>query len=200
MPKMYFGFTFFVLAVLIIAGCNAGNPGAGQSSSNPRFDSFKMIFKPMDLPIAIKGCYIEPAKFTELPISKYPGFVTDSDNEYSFCTFKANGDYTAIITLGPADCFFPILTTYDKEGKVIDKKNVVIGKCGADCGFTCEEYMTISADYSLYTSDTLTTFKCDTTGNVIPNTKEHYVVYKKGKLLSSGKIELSDEITEPLKD
>jgi len=186
-----------LLVVFIVAACS--NPGSG-TGANPLFDSFKLNFHPMELPIAIKGCYIEPSKYTELHLKTYPGFVRDSDNELAYCSFKTNGDYVGIITLGPADCYFPMLSTYDQGGKKIDEKNIVIGGCGSDCGFACEEYMTLRADYTLYTSDTVTYFKCDTAGDEIPGTREHYIIYKKGKLLPSGKIELSDEIKEPLKD
>ena len=192
-----------VLSFFLLVRCgNTGTaPGYTINTSNPQFDSFKKNFALSGLPLTIKGCYLKPDQYVQLTTEKYPLYVSNVEGYMlSGYTFKTNGDYTAILSFGAADCYIPNLATYDMAGKKIDEKMIAIGGCGADCGFTCEEFMTIRADYSIYTSDTITTFKCDTSGNEIPGTKEHYVIYKKGKLLSSGKIELSEEIKEPLKD
>ncbi len=182
-----------ILMILLCACLGCNNSGTGANASKSAFDSFMVHFHPAELPIAIKGCNIDPKTFELLPIAGFPKFVSDSDNEYAYCSFKTNGDYIGIITLGPADCFFPILKTFDKNGNKIDERDIHIGGCGADCGFTCEEFMTLRADYTLYTSDTISYYKCDTAGNEIPGTREHYVVYRKGRLLPTGKIELSDD-------
>jgi hypothetical protein len=160
-----------------------------------------MNFTLASLPLAEKGCYLKPDEHIQLTKERYPVYVSNEEGYMiSGYTFKTNGDFTALLSFGAADCYIPNLTTYDRLGKKIDEKMIAIGGCGSDCGYTCEEFMTIRTDYSIYTSDTITTFKCDTSGNEIPGTKEHYVIYKKGKLLSSGKIELSGEIKEVLKD
>ncbi len=189
-----------IVSIAFSACVSCNNSGTGAKGAGQAFDSFRVHFRTQPLPIVIKGCNIEPAKFDELRIADYHQFVSYSDNEYAYCSFKANGDYIGIITLGPADCFFPILKTFDKNGNKIDERDIHIGGCGADCGFSCEEFMTLREDYTLYTSDTISYYKCDTAGNEIPGTKEHYVVYKKGRLLPTGKIELTDESKLPLND
>ena len=189
------------LVASLIVACNNNGTRSSANGLNPQFDSFKRNFASADLPLTIKGCYVDPSKFVKLDKEKYPVYLTnDGGYDLSWCTFKTNGDYTALFSLGAADCYLPVLTTYDKNGQKIDEKTIAIGGCGADCGFTCEEYMILNVDYSIYTSDTITTFQCDTAGYEIPGTREHYVIYKKGKLLSSGKIELTDEIKEAIKD
>jgi len=192
-----------VVILIIIAGCsNTGTaPASSAKELNPQFDSFKKNFVLPDLPLTIKACYTDGHKFEQLTKEKYPLYVTNEEGYVlSGYTLKTNGDFTALLSFFPADCFVPYLTTYDRGGKKIDGKMIAIGGCGSDCGFTCEEFMIIRADYSIYTSDTVTYIKCDTAGNEIPGTKEHYVIYKNGKLLSSGKIELSGEVKEMLKD
>jgi hypothetical protein len=165
---------------------------APRSSSD--FNTFLNKFKHSEIPITIKGC-----KIATLPISD-TFKKSDSDSIYMplsgslpYCTFKTNGNYAAIIYLGEADCFLPILRTYDKTGKKIDEKCIAIGGCGVGPGFTCEEYMTLRKDYTLYTSDTISESAIDSLGNEIKGTETKYVVYKEGRLLSSGKIELSAE-------
>ena len=193
---------FTVFALVIISCSNAGNaPGTAGTSANSAFDSFKHNFRSTDLPMIVKACYVKEENYVKVTKEKYPLYIQTEDGyDLAAHTFKTNGDYTAVIMLCPADCYLPQLTTYDKNGKRIDEKIIGIGGCGADCGFTCEEYMIIRPDYSIYTSDTVTQFKCDTAGNEIPGTKEHYVIYKRGKLLNTGKIELSAEIKLELRD
>ena len=111
-------------------------------------------------------------------------------------TFKTNGDYYAVIRLGLADCVLPDLITYDKNGKVIDDKSLGIGYCGVGPGFDCEEFTIIKNDFTIYSADTMSTFEVDSLGEEIKGTRKYSVMYKKGRLLSSGKIELTDTVTE----
>jgi hypothetical protein len=116
-----------------------------------------------------------------------------------YCTFKTNGDYYAVIKLGLADCALPVLATYDKRGKQIDEKCICIGYCGDGPGFTCEEFAIIRTDFSIYTADTMSTMEIDSLGNEVEGTLQRSVLYKKGRLLSTGRIELTDTIGEIIK-
>lgn len=203
MIRPYVTYISIILIGTLVTGC--GSTGSGSQSrintQNPQFDSFKKNFASSGLPLVVKGCNLDMQKYAKLIDERYPAYVTNEEGYIlSGYALPANGDYTALLSFIPADCYVPMLTTYDKDGKKIDGKIIAIGGSGSDCGFTCEEFMVIRADYSIYTSDTVTYIKCDTAGNEIPTTREHYVIYKKGKLLSSGKIELSGEIKEPLMD
>lgn len=125
-----------------------------------------------------------------------------SDNEdgtVPYCTFKTNGDYYSVIRLGLADCTLPYLITYDNKGNIIDKKWIAIGYCGGGPGFHCEEFTIIKSDFSIYTSDTISEVGIDRLGEEIESTFQNYVIYKKGRLLSSGKIELTDTLRQTLK-
>ncbi|MFZ4413932.1 MAG: hypothetical protein ACOYOV_12685 [Bacteroidales bacterium] len=122
----------------------------------------------------------------------------NEDYSYAYGQFTTNGDFIATITLSAADCYLPVITTYKPNGLIIDKQTIAIGGCGSDCGFNCEEYMILKRDYSFYTSDTISVYDCDSLGNEIPGTYEYYVSYKKGKLLTDGKIEMTKEIKKPL--
>jgi hypothetical protein len=58
--------------------------------------------------------------------------------------------------------------------------------------------MKIDKDSNLFTADTVSSYTCDSLGNAVFGTEEHYVIYKKGKVLNNGKIELSAEIRKNL--
>jgi hypothetical protein len=105
----------------------------------------------------------------------------------------------AVIYLGLADCTLPYLITYTPKGEKIDEGFFGIGGCGAGPGFECEEFMTIRKDFTVYTSDTILSADVDSLGYNIKSTEEYFVLYKEGKILPNGKIELSAEIKKKLR-
>jgi len=163
-------------------------------SSGSDFNTFLRKFRYSEIPITIKGCKIATSPIADtFKKSDADSLYMPLSGSLPYCTFKTNGNYFAIIYLGEADCFLPILRTFDKTGKKIDERCIAIGGCGTGPGFTCEEYMTLRKDYTLYTSDTITESAIDSLGNEIKGTETKYVLYKEGRLLNSGKIELSAE-------
>ncbi len=187
------------IALIALIACNTSNKKSGIiEPENENFAAFLDYFGQGNLPLEIKGCYINPEGLKEFDDDEYSEFV----DPYSFAYMQipAGGNYIAVITLQAADCLIPVLSTYKPDGQLIDRKDIAIGYCGMDCGFTCEEYLIIQNDYSIYTSDTITSCECDDLWEIIPETCEHYVIFKKGKLKSDGKIELSEENNQPLKD
>jgi hypothetical protein len=155
---------------------------------------FLKDYKLTSLPLVMKGC-----KVNGLPLMNYTDLEkTQDDGTIPYCTFKTNGNYYAVIRLGLADCFLPQLITYDQNGKKIDKKTIAIGYCGCGPGFHSEEYTVIHKDFLIYTSDTISITEVDSLGNEIKSTQEKYIVYKKGMLLKTGKIELTGEIKKVL--
>jgi hypothetical protein len=165
---------------------------------NDEFDSFLRHFDKTKLPTEIKGCYLSEKDIKEFKGDHFRKYV--DEYHYGYKQIPANGTFVATITLGAADCFLPVLTTFKLTGEKIDSKSISIGYCGSDCGYSCEEYMIIKEDYSIYVSDTISSSECDSIGNIIPGTTENYVIYKTGQLLKNGKIELSEEIRKELEE
>jgi len=196
--------TCIVLIILALAACQSKNEKSNESADggnvlkaeNEEFSAYINNFKQKNLPLTIKGCMEDITGLAEFDGEKYKTF--NEDFSFSYGQIPTNGEYIALITLGAADCFLPILTTYKLNGQIIDKKTIAIGYCGMDCGYYCEEFMSISDDYKIYTSDTISTYKCDDQGNEIPGTYEYYLIFKEGKLLDDGKIQLSEEQKKPL--
>lgn len=159
--------------------------------------AFLKSYKLTTLPVFMKGC---SENSYSLPLVHADSLQMDEeDGSAPYCTFQTNGDYYAVIRLGAADCFLPYLITYDKTGKIIDEMSIAIGYCGSGPGFHCEEFTGIGKDFSIYTSDTISVAAIDSLGAEIKSTTESYVIYKKGRLLSSGKIELTDTIMQVIK-
>ncbi len=193
-------YLIIILSVLVFAcQTNSDKPISDETKFpkvNDEFTLYLSSFSKKQLPIVIKGCNISSdglKQFDGKQFSKY----TD---EYSLAygQIPVNGNYIATITLASADCYLPVLTTYNLKGQIIDKKGIAIGGCGADCGFTCEEFMTLRKDFTFYASDTISTYTCDSLGSETPGTYEYYIIYKEGKLRSDGTIEMSEEVKKKL--
>jgi hypothetical protein len=143
---------FTILGLTIILGCGqttndkAENNGKDSTNNENAFpalnDEFTVYldnFKKMELPITIKGCNISSDGFKQFDGSKFKKYADEFALAYG--QIPTNGNYVATITLGAADCYLPVLTTYKLNGQVIDQKTIAIGGCGSDCGFSCEEFM-----------------------------------------------------------
>ncbi|NBW38613.1 MAG: hypothetical protein EBR30_27060 [Cytophagia bacterium] len=167
---------------------------------NNEFIEFLSTLDKVELPLTIKGC--GDANAGKRILEK--GKEASTDNSYfksyhhPFGQISTNGNYSAIITFGLADCLIPELITFDRNGKQIDRKSIAIGYCGSDCGYSCSEFMMIDKEFILYTSDTIQSYECDSLRKETPRTAEHYVIYKKGKLKSDGQIELTEELRKEL--
>jgi hypothetical protein len=186
----------YILAMSVAFACNSGNKSGFITPENDEFASFLKHFKQAELPMVIKGCYEDIDGLTEFDGSAFSTF-TDAYH-FAYRQIPSNGDYIAVITLQTAECFIPVLTTFKPNGTIIDRKVIAIGQCWHDCGYECEEYMTIKSDYSIYTSDTITSCECDEMWEIIPETCQDFVIFKEGKLNNDGKIELSDETKKSL--
>ena len=187
------------LGIILIASCK--NPiKVGGSDIQTNVPDFIKKYKETTLPIVMKGCEFEkglPLTNENILYNRVDSNRTP-DGSVPYCTFRTNGDYYAVINLGLADCILPSLVTYDKNGKLIDEKFIGIGYCGSGPGFHCEEFTSIRNDFSIYTSDTISEAETDSLGNEIKETFQKYVMFKKGRLLSSGKIELTDTLRQVL--
>lgn len=190
---------FFMVVLFSCAEKTEDNTDVAEKTKkdiNPGFKSFVKKYQYIQLPLVYHPCLFDSRDLQRVkPNEKFASDKYGQDG-FAYCTFKTNGDYVALITCYPGDCMVPLLTTYDLKGNVIDREEVMIGRCGADCGFTCTEYMTIGQDLNIYVCDSITTQTCDSAGYLIPGTKKEYILFSKGKILPSGQIELSEEKQE----
>ena len=186
-----------VFSFFIVVSCS-NTKETGEQKRNERFKTFLNKFKLVDLPVKINPCDISLNGLSALETEVDTSFVHES--VLAYYSFKTNGEYIAVITLELAESPPVILTTYTKDGRMIDQRKIANAQCGSFVpGFSCTEILTIKSDFSIYTSDTIASCKLDSLGDEIPSTIENYVIYKKGYLTNSGQIELTEEIKESIK-
>jgi hypothetical protein len=103
-----------------------------------------------------------------------------------------NGTIYSLIHFEPGDDMWPIIRTFNKEGKVIDKTTISFGNCAAgDCGFDeCDEKFKIINQNTIEDIITLITTPCDSVGYKDPKLtkkeiwKRTITVDEKGKLIT----------------
>ncbi|RDI11865.1 hypothetical protein [Flavobacterium sp. AG291] len=147
--------------------------------ANDEFQMFLDKFPEVRLPLDIEPCSIDDSNMKML-----------NDSTLIYGKIPSNGKYITTISFDIADCLLPRITTYTLSGKTIDSKPVVIGLCGSDPCYECNEYFRIGKDYRIYSCDSA---RYDDCINKVSDTVTNIVTYKQGKLNSTGKIELSAE-------
>jgi hypothetical protein len=187
----------FACGMLMLDSCTnpASNTAATASGDNP-LDSFLAGFKERSLPLSLSICgQIDGA---DVPIRSFDSSLDarfDIATHVHYGRIATNGDYTAIITLIPADCALPRITTIDKKGALIDSKLLYLeGGGGADAGYRYYSQVRINKDFSLSSVDTMIFFDYDSmTGNPLQGGKSQRIVRSKtGKFCTDGKIQLSE--------
>ncbi|PZR24069.1 MAG: hypothetical protein DI539_01250 [Flavobacterium psychrophilum] len=147
--------------------------------ANDEFQMYLNKFPEVKLPLDIEPCSIDDSKMKML-----------NDSTLIYGKIPSNGKYITTISFEIADCLLPRITTYTLSGKIIDSKSVVIGLCGSDPCYECNEYFRIGKDYRIYSCDSA---RYDDCINKVSDTVTNIITYKQGKLNSTGKIELSAE-------
>lgn len=162
-----------------------------SSKTNLKFREFLKKFELLRLPLTIKidEINLDPTKqLTEKDnvFIKYqdPGAI------YAYGILPDTTDNFKIIWLQPADDYIPIITTFTKDGKKIDSKYIGVGGCGVDCCFECSEVIVINKDLTTFSADSIKSCECDSNGPD-ENTTRRYIRYQMGKILKTGKINIS---------
>lgn len=147
-----------------------------------------------ELPLEIRPCGMNSSGLQELDPDS-----AGADGFIPYFTFKTNGDYYALISLGIADCSMPLLSTFDGDGNKIDEKILSISGCNSGPGFICSEYVKIEKDFSIFTCDSVAEMDLENEGHESGKVKARYIRYRQGKLQPDGKIELSAEQRKELR-
>jgi hypothetical protein len=196
--------SLLTISIISLFSCGQKNSSKNVPSiiNNPKngFTIFLNKFKNVELPLEITGCKLDKTvskNLIALDTATDKQFIPEIGLAYG--RIKTNGNYIAVIYLAPADCFIPILATFNLNGTKIDSKPINIGGCGFDCGFECKEIMVLNKNYQIFTSDTIASSDCDSLGNIDQKTTKHFVVFKTGLLDSNGIIHLSKETSMNLK-
>ena len=164
------------------------------------FEKFIKKFKPLTLPLSIKTLDIQSTAAYR-PITEKDSMFINSGYPNETWAYGILPDTSAniqLVWLAPAEIYDPVLTTFTKGGQKISEQHLGVGGCGSDCCFTCDEYIYIKKDRSIYSADSIKSCTCDESGPK-KNTMKKYIRYKTGKIGEDGKISLSGVQEKKLK-
>jgi hypothetical protein len=170
------------------------------------FRQYIKKFKPVSLPFVFRYSDTELYDFEKMfdfdPKSSDSLFLNPDYGIKCFGILPDTTKYFSLLYFFAADSYYPALITYTKDGKQIDRVNLIVNGCGGDCGLKyCSENGIINKDLSIFCSDTIKyDFSCDSLGEPIPNTSVTYINSKTGVLTDSGKIKISKDKHQEVKN
>jgi len=126
--------------------------------------------------------------FKTIEVKKYKNILPDLQ---LIGYFKVKEKY-AFIQLIIADDNFPKITILDMNGKTIDSRSIVIGKCHGDCGFECNESTRIDTSFNIYSVFSSVYQECDDNGNIKADKAEATFQEATGRITDKGKIEYEE--------
>lgn len=187
-----------LLITCALASCSPTQDQKGRVSKLEVADKaiyFKEVFirkfKPIDLPLTMR-----PLERGERPKTNPESADTlffKNGVTYAICygMLPDTTKYYGLIWQGIADFDPPYLTTYTKQGDIIDEAELFVGQCGGlDCGWMCSETIKMDEQYKIVSVDTVTTFDCDSLkGNL-----KKSVFYKSGYVNDKGIITMTPKI------
>lgn len=187
-----------LLITCALASCSPTQDQKGRVSKLEVADKaiyFKEVFirkfKPIDLPLTMR-----PLETGERPKTNPESADTlffKNGVTYAICygMLPDTTKYYGLIWQGIADFDPPYLTTYTKQGDIIDEAELFVGQCGGlDCGWMCSETIKMDEQYKIVSVDTVTTFDCDSLkGNL-----KKSVFYKSGYVNDKGIITMTPKI------
>jgi|GEM_PF-2958875 len=184
----------FLLNILIILFSSCTEITKDEDKDFKRFiKKFKIIQLPIRLDIdKLDNNNLEKYEpndsiYINDPLSSYFGILKDTTVFYS------------IITLLPGDNFVPILTTFDKRGKQIDSKPLIVRGCpGGPCINYYSSITTIENNLRIICIDTIIGPTCINDEPIL-GTDSIFVNTISGKISSVGHIELNEEYLQKAK-
>jgi hypothetical protein len=195
--------TKFILIALTISSCSTTkdkSDAVDKSTISDKTKYFKEVFikkfRPTDLPLTLRPAETG-GRIKTNPKSADTLFFRDGVT-YVTCygMLPDTSKYYGVIWQAMADLDPPSLTTYTKQGDIIDETNLYVGKCGGiDCGWSCSETIKIDEHHKIFSIDTVMTWDCDSLrGNL-----KKSIFYKSGHVDDNGKIIMTVTKEESIK-
>ena len=112
---------------------------------------------------------------------KFYGVLSDTSKVFSLIYFCLS------------DSYYPVLATYDKSGKLIDRMALIVNGCGGGCGVAyCSETGIIDENSVVFCADTLIwDLSSECFSELIPNNDSIWIETKTAQLTKDGKLKKS---------
>lgn len=165
-----------------------------------QFGKFIKKFRPLSLPLTIKTLDIQSTSALRKITEKDTLFINSGypNETWAYGMLPDTSTNIQLVWLVPAEIYTPVLTTFTKSGQKISEEHLSVGGCGSDCCFTCDEYVYIRKDRSIYSVDSIKSCTCDESGPK-KSTMKRYIRYMTGNIAPDGNVSMSSVQEKKLK-
>ena len=157
---------------------------------NEEFQNFIDKFPEVKLPLKLKDSEYNFEGLEKLKANKH--IPNQNESIYILGKIKTNGNYLAILCLEESQGLIPIVTTFKLNGEKIQSENLMIGLCGPDPCFECEETLNIDNELNISVKHHSKYFECDENGVYKNKVTEEKIISKNAKLEINGKIRIKE--------
>ncbi|MCA0447939.1 MAG: hypothetical protein LCH54_17100 [Bacteroidetes bacterium] len=185
----------FMFVLMVFTGCNLVKLESNPSIDDLKSDHIRTLYK--KLPKIKFSFEYSGSKFDEIE-NNYSNQNLDSlifENNIQVKiagVFQDSTKFFGFIYFYPADEMLPILVTYDKTGKMIER-NLIAHECGVDCGYTCDWMVTITEDYKIVYKLNETIIPCNQ-GEPTNSSKIYRETTEISQLDQNGNLKILDKI------
>lgn len=187
MKTVNFKNAIFLLALVIILALNwsCKNSHKEETSNNVKFQTFIHKLKIINLPFEYRA-YTEENYLVDEKLNT--DFIAYNKDTFQCANviglLNDTTDFYAIVWLIAAGHSLPIVSTFDKSGKLISNIHLFnIKETGLNCEFNSMSYSYLDKDYNIQLIDTITESKCEADNIQI---RKYYVSKMIGKINKNG--------------
>lgn len=168
------------------------NVSASSQDIAIKFKRFISKFRLISLPYTINTDCFSPSKSLYRTFNSQNDslFIKETNHNIALGLLPDTSNFFAVIYCAPATCYIPTLATYSKNGQLLSEEQIGNG-CGADCGYTCFDYVKINSLEDIVLVNSIEMFECDSLAQETPGTWEKTVEIKRISLNNKGKITAS---------
>jgi hypothetical protein len=182
--------------IILLFGCSCSTQTNDKINTTSNHDSVSTIvwkkinkLRDIDFPYIFSYYNQNDSSLTKINNDLSGFFGAD---EKFFIGKKVLKDSTIIILTGmPRDLIVPVINIFNKNGRKIYSKEILIGSCGFDCGSKCDEYLIMKNEKEFIVVDSFYVNHCNDEGDIIPNTYKEYTISMNG-FIKPDKIEFSE--------
>ncbi len=174
------------LQFFMLISCSTQINQSNYSNKETQFQSFIKRQKIIQLPARIelyKSNYsLAYPEFSDTSI------FNETTSMGTLGILEDTSKFYYVIPMYPGDDLLPFLYVFEKNGEIIDKSGLFVGKYGNDCGCYTYGYTTISKSLKIFTQDSAAVYFCDSIGNEFRDSLSVYISSQEMVILNNGKV------------
>ena len=195
---MRLGLSLYIFLLAVVLGSCGGESTqevkpevSDPADDSTEFERMLNMLPEMQLPVTVDGCQImrNDSRNVWIPNKdEFPSYYMESG---AYLGKVSQDNFTIVISLGGADCYLPIVTTYDSLGNKISSGGAYMGYCGDGPCYECFERFTLNEALNISVVDSSFAYDCDEkTYKKLNSVPQVYTSWMKGHISKEGIVSL----------